>query len=463
MHLNRAFGLLFTQSEVDFVIPDLSTDLPLALDPFLLYKSRDQHLRELHTRLLSIFNQGIQRFREGQREELDRLIDFPEVDEIGFGYSEGKIKGAGLGLLLNRLLADTLVASPGLQERGLRHVEEMQLVSIGVGADRVSDIAGNALKKFLIEYTQEQAALWGIPLVPGLPVAHVFDFDAWEWSDGYFDLPQNPVSGLPVILVPRRIVRQLPWINYGDYARTEFRAYLRPARQPRQSRLREPAKRTVVEVTRSKVELLDRYVARKEREADQAGPTLGVGAVSLDAEFDLGEQFVARLQALPSGFSAASAYQRLVYEIINYLFEPELTDGRMEEPTHLGTERRDIIYVNESERFFLEYIRENYGSMFVLFEIKNVQRIELDHVNQMAAYLGARLGMLGFIVTRHAAGRNVILKTYSIYNDTPSLPRKTVLIVTDDDLVRMIRLKQESKNPAQRLREICQAFQWALQ
>jgi hypothetical protein len=45
MLLTMAFDLSFTQSEVDFVIPDLSVDLPLAIDPFLLYKSRDEYLR----------------------------------------------------------------------------------------------------------------------------------------------------------------------------------------------------------------------------------------------------------------------------------------------------------------------------------------------------------------------------------------------------------------------------------
>lgn len=52
--LPEAFNLSFTQSEVDFVVPDLATDLPLCIDPFLLYKSKDPVLRNLHERLLGI-------------------------------------------------------------------------------------------------------------------------------------------------------------------------------------------------------------------------------------------------------------------------------------------------------------------------------------------------------------------------------------------------------------------------
>lgn len=467
MRLTKAFNLSFTQSEVDFVIPDLAVDLPLSIDPFLLYKSRDEELQDLHTKLLSIFKEGIRCFQNGKQAELDRLIDFPEVDEIGLGYSARQIKGRGLGWLLNSLLTETLIASPELQDRGLRHVEELQLVSISVGPDRVSDIASNALKAFLIDYTQQQSVLWDIQLVSGLPMKHIFDFDDWEWIDRYVDLPQNPISGLPIILVPRRIVRQLPWINYSDYLRTDFRHFLPPkssaGSRGKPTKQRRPTKHEVTSITRTTIKLLDEYIARKEREAEKAEPTLSLLPVVSETELALGNRFIADLQNLPSGWTTAAQYQRLIYEILNYLFEPELTAGKMEPSTHLGTERRDIIYINESERAFLKYIRENYRSMSVLFEIKNVKALELNHINQVAAYLGVRLGMLGFIVTRQPASESMIRKTYAIFNDTPDPVRKTILIITDGDLVEMIKLKQGGQNPAERLRDIYKEFRWAIQ
>ena len=54
-----------------------------------------------------------------------------------------------------------------LQKHGVRHVEEMQLLASHIGPDRVSDIAANVLKQFLIEYTQRQAGIWQIPLRAG--------------------------------------------------------------------------------------------------------------------------------------------------------------------------------------------------------------------------------------------------------------------------------------------------------
>jgi hypothetical protein len=452
--LPAAFNLSFTQSEVDFVVPDLAVDLRLGIDPFLLFKSRDPRLQRLHTMLISLFDRAIQCYRDGDAQAVDYLIDFPEVNEIGFGYTRTSIGGSGLGRYLNRALADILGATDALRTVPLRHVEELQLLSPGIGPDRVSDVAANILKRFLVEYTQEQAALWHIPLSTGLPVAHYFDAETQEWADGYFDLPRNPVSGGAILLVPRRVVRHLPWINYNDYVRTDFKLFLPPTRQARSGRSadkrRTPAhlpKSQVVNVTRHRLELMEQYVTRKEREAAKAQPAVLTSAEDANRDYQLGEDFVARLSQIPTGPAAASTYQRLVYEILNYCFEPELTDGKMEPKTLYGTERRDITYLNEADSSFWEYVRSTYQSMSVMFELKNVTALSMDHVNQTATYLGTHLGMLGFIVTRNAPDENIVRKLYAVYHNTPSMPRKVILVLSDADLIELIRVKQHGQLP----------------
>jgi hypothetical protein len=469
--LPAVFGLALDQSEVDFVVPDLANDLPLCIDPFLLFKSKDPRLRELQKELLAIFAQGFQLHREGQRRDLDRLIDFPEVNEIGFGYTRQGIHGSGLGFHLNALLAETLASSEELQQRGLRHIEELQLVSIGVSADRVSDIAASVLKSYLIDYTREQAALWNIPIERSVPVNHYFDAADMEWADGYFDLPRNPISGLPILLVPRRIVRQLPWINYDDFLRHEVRLFLNPrgaTRAPRypgmaKERRLELAKKEVVTLTREHIVVLDRYVERKEQEGADALPALGPSQPSINAERKVVEDFRACLSQIPTGTKASGDYQRLVFEIVNFLFEPELTDGRMEEQTYLKTERRDIIYTNESDRSFWQYIRQTYASTLVMFEVKNVSELERGHINQVAGYLGARLGMFGVIATREPAPMNIVRKTYVIYNDTPSMPRKIILVLSDADLLAMMQQKLAGADPTKHVQRIYRDFMTSVQ
>src|SRR5439155_12750069 len=135
-------------------------------------------------------------------------------------------RGSGVGSQTTTLILETLSNSPDLINRGVRHVEEMQLLSAGIGPDRVSDIAANLLKWFLIEYTKKQCAIWNIPITTAVPIEHVYDPAVQSWHDTYEDLPTNSVDDSAILLVPRRWVRVLPWINYDDFLQTEFKAYL---------------------------------------------------------------------------------------------------------------------------------------------------------------------------------------------------------------------------------------------
>ena len=432
-----------SQYEVDFVIPRAGLDIPLCIDPFLLFKSRDPILSALHLTILRAFNHGIDLIRKGQASEVRNLFDFPEAAEIGFGYTKKSKRGSGVGGFLSELITETLTDSPALLERGIRHIEEMQLVSVGIGPDRVSDMAANLLKKFLIEYTQKQCEIWGIPLSSGVPIEHVFDPEGFSWSDGYFDLPVSPYDGSPILFVPRRIVRTLPWINYDDFFRMEFSAYLRAKRvrgrlakktKPLFDQPAEVHKPQVVLLTRSEIERVDRYVNAKEIAASDAQPSL----TYLDKEGTCPEteSLKQRLTGLPAGIKDASAYQRLILEILNFLFNPELIDGELEVRTVDGTERRDIIFTNDSDQSFWSYLRSEHSALFLMFETKNTGSVDNTHFNQTATYLGDRIGRLGFIVTRNPVQEAQQKKALSIYND--SNPRKIILTLSDLDIIAML-------------------------
>jgi hypothetical protein len=179
---------------VDFVIPRLGVDIPLGIDPFLLYKSRNPIFVELHSIVLKTFNAGIEALLREDKPSARYLFDLPEVAEIGLGYTKKGKRGSGVGDFLATLIMETLEDSPALMERGIHHIEEMQLVSIGIGADRISDITANLIKQFLIDYTQKQCELWDIPLRSGVPLYHIFDLKRLEWYDDYVDLPISPIA-----------------------------------------------------------------------------------------------------------------------------------------------------------------------------------------------------------------------------------------------------------------------------
>ena len=141
--LTSELNLQFGQNEVDFVVPNLEQDRRLCIDPILLYNAKNPDLKSLHIKMLEMFNYAIEQFEKGKMIDSEYLINFPEVSEIGLGYSVGTTKGSGLGSYLNKLVFNTLTSSPDLVKRKLRHIEELQLVSLGINADRVSDITAN--------------------------------------------------------------------------------------------------------------------------------------------------------------------------------------------------------------------------------------------------------------------------------------------------------------------------------
>lgn len=452
-----------TQYEVDFVIPRNGVDIQIGIDPFLLFKSRDEALRQLHFHILNTFNFGIGLVRENKLRDARNLFDFPEVFEIGFGYTKKGKRGAGVGIYLSELIIQTLIDSPLLMERGVRHIEEMQLVSLGIGPDRISDITANLIKDYLIKYTQKQCNLWKIPLANDVPISHYFDFNELCWQDGYFDLPLSPLDQSPMLFVPRRIVRALPWINYDDYFKLEFAAFLRAKKVRSQLEIKKKStikpleltqKLEVIALTRKEIKRIDNYVNIKEATAEKAQPSAKYldGLSSSPQIMNLKEQ----LGQLPTGVTKAYQYQRLIFEILNLLFTPELIDGEIEVRTLDGTERRDIVFTNDSDQSFWAFIRDHHSSVFVMFETKNVNQINFSHINQVSSYLGDRMGYLGFIVTRNQCELNQLRKIYSIYND--SHPRKIILVISDKDVIQMLDMKDRGENPMQHLQKIYRSF-----
>ena len=93
-----------SQYEVDFVIPRIGVDVPVGIDPFLLYKSRDAEYRNLHSLLIATFNAGVNAVRHGALTDASRIFDFPEVSAIGLGYTRTSKRGSGLGSYLSGLI-----------------------------------------------------------------------------------------------------------------------------------------------------------------------------------------------------------------------------------------------------------------------------------------------------------------------------------------------------------------------
>ncbi len=204
---------------------------------------------------------------------------------------------------------------------------------------------------------------------------------------------------------------------------------------------------------------MNRYISAKEDTREKAQPSLSYIDTSKIA-VEAGE-LKRKLDQLKPGREDAEKYQRVVLEILNFLFNPELIDGELEVKTVEGTERRDIIFTNDSDQSFWSYLRTEHSSIFIMFEIKNTEVINNIYLNQVATYLGDRLGRLGFIATRNALEESQEKKAFSIYND--STPRKIILTLFDKDLCNMLDMKCQGNDPMRHIQKLYRTFRTKVQ
>ena len=210
-----------TQEEVDFAIPFLDEDIPLYLDPFLLWKSPSMQDTALHLSITNSFNHLSHLVNKGnEKDAIDLIIRASECDEVGFGNSKTKT-GKRIGVKLASKITNIFSSIPQISKSGFIHFEEIQLLVDNFSKDRVSDIACNYIQSFLVDYTIEQCEKYGIP-IEKVKLNNLYDSKSNKFIQEETYLPINPITKLPILLVPKRWLRFIPWINTDDYFKNYY-------------------------------------------------------------------------------------------------------------------------------------------------------------------------------------------------------------------------------------------------
>lgn len=268
----------------------LVADLPLFVDPFLLFNSRKRKYRQLHDEMI-----GYLRFLRDESADqhlapglIKAWYLFPEVKENWLGFSFTGNSGHGLGKKFAGALHQNLgkLFSTFGQETVSKgsHLEKLCLIQPGVGRDNISDFTNNLVRGFLLEYTQtfalrhikpELRRVFSVPRVR-------FNYQTETWMPERFELPC--FRGAYVLLTPRDILtRDDTWINRTDLVdrfldipqampnealRAQINNYFRKVlpRKPTRKDERAAAAQTLLEFPT----LVDYYIKYKEEHGDQA-------------------------------------------------------------------------------------------------------------------------------------------------------------------------------------------------
>lgn len=202
----------------------LLSDLPLFIDPFLLFTSKKKEYQGLHDSIikyLAYLRDNAIKHPEIDVHALKYLYCFPEVKQNWFGFSFKENGGSGLGLDFAKALHSNLYAifNDFGKEKITKgsHLEKLCLIKDGVGKDNISDFTTNLIKEYLLEYTQD-FTLKNLPEEKRkeFPVEKVrFNYDKEVWEGGRFILPS--FNGQYVILTPiDMLTRDEIWINKQD-------------------------------------------------------------------------------------------------------------------------------------------------------------------------------------------------------------------------------------------------------
>jgi hypothetical protein len=202
------------------------TDLPLFIDPFLLFNSRKPRYKELHESIVQYLIFLRDKSQSGPIEEglLRAWYCFPEVEQNWLGFSKAGNAGHGLGIDFARALHQslhTLFADLGTERitKGT-HLEKVCLIREGVGRDNISDFVTNLIKGYLCLYTQEFAlANIESALLKEIAVKEVeFNYETETWETRTYTLPWS--DGNFVLLTPKDLLtRDENWINRHDLIR----------------------------------------------------------------------------------------------------------------------------------------------------------------------------------------------------------------------------------------------------
>jgi len=433
--LNDFYNIPFTQENVDFAIPFLDEDIPLYVDPFLLWKSPSMQDNSLHLSITNSFNNLGYLVNNGkEKTAIDILIRASECNEAGLGTSKSKT-GKHIGSALAKSVLSVFTTIPQISKSGFIHFEEIQLLVDSFSKDRVSDIACNFMQSFLIDYTIEQAEHYGIP-IESVKLHNVYNLKSNSFCEETTHLPVNPVSKMPILLVPKRWLRFSPWINSDDYFDNYYAkcVYKEGAEFPSRVKL--------LRFNRNNYDIVKTYTAIKEKYLEHCkNDPLFRQIPVLSAK-----RKVATISKLPTGKTenADKQYEDNICQLMASLVYPHLDFAQEQSRTDSGVLIRDLIFYNNKSLDFLENIYDDYDCRQIVMELKNVKEVNREHIAQLNRYLNEQFGRFGIIITRNPPLKKVFKNTIDLWSGQ----RRCILILDDSDTKMMAQVfESKQRNP----------------
>lgn len=266
------------------------TDLPLFIDPFLLFNSKKQEYRELHKDIINYLKFLRNKALEGKINKglLKAWFMFPEVKQNWFGFTQSGNAGSGLGIKFAQALNEnlnTIFENFGEENiTGDSHIEKLCLINDGVGKDNISDFTTNLIKDYLLKYTQKFALRYIDKCqLKKFRVEKVrFNYETESWESDEYTLPV--ANGEYVLLTPKDILtKDQTFMNSKDMyngieliintieneaLRSQINNYL--MLELKKDMKKDERKKVYKRLVESYPQLVDYYIKEKEKNKEKA-------------------------------------------------------------------------------------------------------------------------------------------------------------------------------------------------
>lgn len=169
-----------------------------------------------------------------------------------------------------------------------------------------------------------------------------------------------------------------------------------------------------------------------------------------DLSDNKGTEYCEKLKTLKPGKTNWAKYERLCFDIFQYLFGEHLNGWHKQKTTVDGLNRYDLVCrIKSSNNSFWNFLANDLSSRYVIIEFKNYKdKIKQGQVLTTEKYLlETALRKVAIICTRKGADTNAIKATQGAMREQGKL----MIVIDDNFLCQMLKDKQTGNDPSDRL------------
>lgn len=187
--------------------PSLDIDAHFFLDPKLLQSTSIPEFRDSYAKIQKYFTDIIKLIKISKTSKdiawktAQRRLQLGEAPWLCIGYSKNGVSGSGIGPDKANSILETISEIVSL---GMEDPEIFELIGVfqeGIGADRLSDLLANIILDEIVNYSERMYQ----QLTKDRSA-----FKRFMIKDLEFEAAENPSQAIPILLIPRSIVRPLP-------------------------------------------------------------------------------------------------------------------------------------------------------------------------------------------------------------------------------------------------------------